>query len=190
MQLADVFNVSNTDAVANGVGGTSLVKILLIYYLLVASNCTENLMSKQTREFINNNRNAQHVIGFMMMYVLIILFNEQLDMRYAFAYAIVGYVLFILSTKVDIHWNIIIVILLFVGYLFDNSNKIRENEIINDASLTPERRIELLHEMSNYRTWVIGCIVVVTIIGTLFYSHKKQEQYGGGYDVFLYFLGK
>ncbi|VBB18437.1 hypothetical protein YASMINEVIRUS_900 [Yasminevirus sp. GU-2018] len=184
MQLSDVFNIPNN------AGGTSLAKILLVYYLLVASNCTENLMSKQTKEFINESRYAQHVIGLMLMFVLITLFNEQLDVRYAFAYAILGYIWFVFSTKLDIHWNMVIVILLFVGYLLDSSSRVRESEIVNDKNLTEQRKEELLRETSVHRTWLAGCVVVVTIVGTLFYSHKKHEQYGGGYDVFVYFLGR
>ena len=126
----------------------------------------------------------------MLLFVLITLFNDHIDTRYCLAYAILGYIWFVFSTKLDIHWNIIIVILLFVGYLLDRSNKIREGEILGDKSLTNERRIELVREMIQYNTWFAGCVGIMTIVGTLFYSHKKRVQYGGGYDVFLYFLGK
>jgi len=185
MVLSDMFVVKGGNS-ANS--STSLAKILLIFYMIVASNCTENLLSKQTRDIINNNRYIQHMIGFMTLFVLITLVSDQIDTRTALIYAILGYIWFVFSTKLDIHWNIAIIILLFIGYMYENSNKIRETDIKNDNSLTDEQKLSLLTEIENTKTWIVGSVIIVTILGTIFYSQKKIEQYGGGYDVFTYFL--
>lgn len=185
MVLSDMFVIKGDNSISSN---TSLAKILLIFYMIVASNCTENLLSKQTREIINNNRYIQHMIGFMTLFVLITLVSDQIDTRSALIYAILGYIWFVFSTKLDIHWNIVIIILLFIGYMYENSNKIRVNEIKTDNSLTNDQKQILLNEIESTQTWIVGSVIIVTILGTFFYSQKKIEQYGGGYDVFTYFL--
>jgi hypothetical protein len=183
MLLSDISNIHGDNT-----SQTSLAKILLIFYILVASNCTENLLSKQTRDIINHNRYIQHMIGFMTLFVLITLVGDQVDTRTAMVYALFGYIWFVFSTKLDIHWNIAIIILLFIGYMYENNTKIRVIEIKNDNSLSESQKLYLLNDIESTNTWIVGSIIIVTILGTFFYSQKKQEQYGGGYDVFTYFL--
>lgn len=183
MNLNELFNIQNINS-----SQTSLAKVLLIFYVLVASNCTDNLMSKQIRQYINENRFVQHIIGFLLMIILVTLVGGIVDTRLAIFYALIGYIWFIFSTKLDIHWNIIIIILLFIGYMYENSMSIRENDINNDPNLTPDQKFIIIQQNNNYKTWIVSSVIFITILGTLFYSHKKHEQYGGGYDVFTYIL--
>lgn len=167
---------------------TSLAKVLLIFYVLVASSTTDNLMSKQIREYINDNRYMQHILGFLTMIVLVTLVGGVVDNRTAIFYAFVGYIWFIFSTKLDIHWNMIILVLLFIGYMIENNMSVRETEIKADKTLTNDQKQKLIKDDMMYKNWIIGSVLMVTIVGTLFYSQKKHEQYGGGYDVFAYIL--
>jgi hypothetical protein len=181
-RLDGLFNIQNiTD------DRTSLVKVLFIFYLLISLDTSPNgLLSKQTKKYIDDNKYVHHVLGFLTMLVLITLVGGDVDTRSAIVYAFVGYIWFVFSTKLDIHWSTIIFALLFIGYLFENSTSIRIKEIQNDESLTKDKKTELIAECTNHRTLIVGGIIIVTVTGTLFYSHKKQEQYGGGYDVFAY----
>lgn len=182
MYYTDHVKCSNNSNALNSIG------ILLLFYLLTASGCTDNLLSKQTRELINNNRYIQHMIGFMTLFVLITLVMNDIDTRTALSYALLGYVWFIFSTKLDIHWNIAIIVLLFIGYMYETDMRQRSNEIRNDNNLNDEQKNNLLKEIEDTNMWIVGSVVIVTILGTLFYSQKKYEQYGGGYDVFSYIL--
>lgn len=166
----------------------NIAEVLLIFYVLVASNYTDNLLGKQMKEYINNNRLIQHVIGFLTMLILVTLIGDVTDTRTAIAYALVAYLWFILSTKLDVQWNIIIIILLFIGYMYENSLGMKEKEIIEDKNLSIEQKDEMIAEQNKYKIWLIGGILLITIIGTFLYSQKKTEQYGGGYDVFTYLL--
>jgi hypothetical protein len=181
--LSDVLTIQG-----EGMNRISIAKILLLFYVLIASGCTENLLPKQTREIIQQNRYVQHLIGFMTLFLLITLVDDAIDTRTALAYALLGYVWFIFSTKVDAHWSIAIILLLFAGYLYEHSMNIRIKEINTDKNLTDLQKTQLLTNITNVKTWIVGSIIMVTILGTLFYSQKKQEQYGGGYDVFAYIL--
>ena|SRR2546430_1502467 len=183
MQITEAFNVQNINS-----SQTSLAQVLLVFYILIASSCTDNLMAKQMREYIKDNKYMQHFIGFLTMIVLVTLVGGIVDTTSAIFYALIGYVWFIFSTKLDIHWNIVILILLFFGYMYENSMRYRENEIKSDKNLSDDEKNKLLESNTRYKNIIVGSVMLITIIGTLFYSHKKHEQYGGSYDVFAYIL--
>jgi hypothetical protein len=162
-----------------------LAKILLIFYLLIASGLTENLMAKQLKEFIISNKIAQHIIGFVTMFSLIIIFGE-IDTKSGLIYAILGYILFIITTKLDLHWNIIILIILIFGYMYENDIDIRENEMMDDKNLTKEKKEEIIERNNRTKLILIGGITIISIIGTIFYSYKKHIQYQNSYDPISY----
>lgn len=183
MQLSETFNIQNIKS-----NHTSIAKVLLVFYVLIASSCTDGLMAKQMREYIKDNKFMQHIIGFLTMIILVSMIGGVVDTRSIIQYALIGYVWFVFSTKLDIHWNIIILSLLFIGFMYENSIEVRETEMRNDESLNDIEKQKILSEDIQVRNWIVGGIIIVTIIGTVFYSHKKHEQYGGGYDVFAYML--
>lgn len=169
-------------------GNFSMAKILLVFYAYIAIGYTDVLMAKQLQEFIRNNRLVQHVFGFIIMVTLITMLEDHIDTRTAIIYATVSYIWFILSTKLDVHWNIIIIILLFLGYMYDNNIKVRNNDILNDPNLSDEKKQELIDENNNTKSCIVWIVSIITIIGTLLYSYKKHCQYGGNYDPILYLL--
>jgi hypothetical protein len=179
--MDDIFNIQSINS-----SQTSLAKVLLIFYVLVASRSTDSLMAKQMRSYIQENRYVQHILGFLVMIILVTLVGGIVDTRSAIVYALVGYIWFIFSTKLDIHWNLVILILLFVGYMYENSMSVREAEIMSDNNLTEEQKNAIIANDNRYKTMIVGAVMIVTVIGTIFYSHKKIEQYGGSYDVLTY----
>ena len=180
MNIFQIDNISNNN--------TSLSKVLLIFYLLIATNFTDNLVSKQLKEYINNNRLVQHFIALLSLLVLITSIGGVVDSRKAILYTIIGYTWFLFTTKLDIQWNIIILLILLYGYLYENSLEKKRITSLNDKSLT-EEDINRIEKNNNYiKSIIVLTAISVTIIGTLFYSNKKQIQYGGGYSFIKYLL--
>lgn len=181
--MEDIFNIHHINSKR-----TSIARVLLIFYLLVASNYTDNLMAKQMKEYLTNNRIAQHIIGFLTLSVLVSLVGGITDTRSVLVYTLIGYVWFTFSTKLDIHWNIIILILLATGYMYENSLIIKEKQILSDPNLTDIQKIDIIKKYNIYKSWIVGSIMTVTLLGTLLYTHKKHVQYGGNYDVVKYLI--
>lgn len=167
---------------------TNVISAFFIFYLLIASGCTENLIAKQTREFIRENRMAQHVIGFLTMLVLISIVGGITDVKNAVTYTIIGYVWFIFSTKLDVQWNMIVLILLFIGYMYENTINQKEQETANDPILDETQKKEVIDNNENIKKWMIGIVFIITVVGTLAYSYKKHNQYGEGYDFVTFML--
>jgi uncharacterized membrane protein len=157
---------------------------LLIFYLLMASNLTENLISNQMREFVRGNRMIQHLIGLMTVIVILTLIDDSLEIRDVAIYGLAIYFGFIITTKCDIHWNIVLVLIIFLGYLYEKDKQQKKKQIIKDKNLTDIEKTKIINEYdTNTIYWVL---IIVAIIGTIFYSDKKQMQYGGGYDPLVY----
>jgi len=173
---------------------TSIAKVILIFYLFAMQDYCNNLIGKPFRRFIDDNRIFQHLIGFLVIFVLLTwetdLFGDRpsLSIRDALIYAVIGYAWVIFSSKLDAHWNIMLFGILIAIYVLDNHFKRQEAEARNDPNLTDSQRIEIIKTNNLYRTWSTASAILVTILGTLLYSTRKSEQYGGSYDILTYIL--
>jgi hypothetical protein len=162
---------------------------LLIFYIISALSRHKTHLSVQLHEYINTNIYVQHIIACATLFILITL-NNKIDTHTGLLYTFIGYAWYILSTKLDLHWNIIIVILLFIGYMMENNNKLKYDNILNDNVLTQEQKKTLINKMDVYNTNLLIFIFCITLIGTIFYNQKKYIQYGHNYDRLVYFFGK
>lgn len=178
----DVLNASNT----------SIAKVVLLYYLLSVSPYTSNLVGKQFQRFIEDNRMAQHSIAFFTLFVLISLESDysgtQLNMIDVCWYALIGYVWFIFTTKLDMHWNAIVLIMLSALYIVDRNMRLQELDAKSDPNMSNDSKLKIINRNNKYRTIGIASLFVATAVGTVLYSNKKVGQYGGSYDMFAYFF--
>ena len=164
----------------------TLSRALLFFYLIVASNFTKNLYSGQLQEYIEKSRVAQHIIGFILMLVVIISFGGVSDITKAIGYTIFAYVLFIFTTKLDIHWNLVILLLLVIGFLYESKIFNREKLLDNDESLGEREKSEIRFQNDTIKIVLLVALVFVTFIGTFLYSNKKITQYGGEFSTIKY----
>jgi hypothetical protein len=180
-------NIDSIDlSKVNGVENFNIVKVLLIFYVLISCNYTDKLMSKQLGKYISDNKPMQHFIGFLAMIVLINIVGGVNDVQTLLFYSIVAYIWFIFSTKLDIHWNLVIIVLLFGGYMYESMIIEKHNKMEKDPNITQKEKDKLMKDHNRNKKILFGALIAITIIGTSLYTYKKQGQYGGGYDFFVY----
>lgn len=172
----------------------SFTSALLVFYVIIASNFTPSLYSKQLQTYVKENRMAQHFIGFTMLLVIIMLFTKETGVDMAIFYAAIGYIWFIFTTKLEIHFNIIIILLLLFGFLYESNLTQRNRNVQNDPNIPQETQQEILTTNSRNKIWFIILILIITGIGTISYINKKDLQYGqtggsNGYNIvsFLFY---
>ena len=166
-----------------------IVKVLLLFYLLVGNSMLQPLLSKQWKEMVEESRIIQHIIGLTTIIALIILLSDgHVSSVNILLYSLIAYVWFLFSTKLDIHWNIIVIVLLLMAYLYENSLKFKELNTTNDKILTEEEKKILQKDNCNRRMYFMIGILLVTIMGVLMYANKKEIQYGGGYSTLNFLL--
>lgn len=165
---------------------SNLSRALLLFYIIIASNFTGDLFSKQLRTYFEENRIAKHLIGFIMMLVVIMLFGGITNTYRALLYAIIGYTWFIFTGKLDIHWNIIILLMMLFGFLYESKLNEEDQNAMKDPNLTVQQKEAVINKNSTYKTYIVLSILGVTAVGTLLYLNKKVEQYGGGFNIVTY----
>lgn len=165
----------------------NILTALLFFYLLIASNFTGGLFSKQLRTYFEESRLAQHIIGFIMLLVIVIIIGNITNIYRAIIYTIIGYIWFIFAGKLDIQWNIIIILLVLFGFLYELQLNNKDKDAINDPNLTQEQKDKIIETNTQYKTYIIVAVLAVTAIGGILYFNKKVGQYGGGqFDLMTY----
>jgi hypothetical protein len=171
---------------------TSFVKPLLYFYAAIGLSLISDLYSGQLIQFIKENRYAKHIIGLIIMMILTMDVAKVNNSKLIFLYSLILYAIFVLSTKVDLKWSIIIITLLLAGSIYEHNMTIKEQESSNDKTLKPVdlQTINKYHDKT--KTVIIMSIILIVIFGLYKYVTKKKTQYGGNFDIdkFVLFSGK
>lgn len=177
-----------TDSIfnSNDVDKFAVARVLLVFYVLLANNYTDNLFSKQMRAYLDENRYAQHLVGFILMLILIMLLGNIKKIENGILISIFLYIWFLLTTKLDIQFSMMIILVLLFAYIYESKLREREEEVKTDVILGMERKESLLRTYNNYKLYMLLCVIVITVTGTILYMDKKDVQYGGSYSFMSY----
>lgn len=165
----------------------SIARIILFTYIIIASQYCSNLFSNGLKTAIQNNRMVQHLILIILIMSLLIICGNPLKLEITNNHqlnvvimSLLIYIWFIMTTKLDLSWNIGILILLTIYFLYEDK-KINDLEFIfQDKNLGSIAKQNMMKKFHDYQKYILISIFGVTIIGTLFYANEKQTQYGGG----------
>lgn len=167
----------------------SIGKILLLTYIIIASSYCSNLFSNGLKNAIETNRYVQHIILIILIMTLMILFGNpfgiQLSSSHTFNIVIITlliYVWFILTTKLDLSWNIGIIILLAIYFLYESKMSNDINLQLKDSLINSETKTNIVNTFIKTNNNVLMGIFGLTVIGTLVYTSEKNVQHGGGFN--------
>lgn len=166
-----------------------LIAVLLLFYIIIANSFTKNLMSHQLTSYIEESRYVQHIIGFIMMLALVMIVGGVNKIEKGIMYALVGYTWFIFTTKLDIQWNVMILLLLLFGFIYESKLEEKENNVLNDISLNDNEKEKIMSDYNSHKLYIIFAIIFLTIVGSTLYVNKKTVQYGGGFDTMKFIFG-
>lgn len=175
----------------------SIGKILLLTYIIVASSSCSNLFSNGLKKAIESNRFVQHIVLILLIMSLMILFGNPFGVELTsndtinlVILTLLVYVWFILTTKLDLAWNLGIIILLAIYFLYESKYTTDLNLQLKDNLVSSEKKTELVNTFVNTNNYLLLSIFGITVIGTLFYGNEKQVQYGGGFSPVSFWFGK
>jgi len=163
----------------------SIGRVLLLTYLFLMSPYTSNLFSNSLKSKIEDSRMAQHLILLILIITLLVMFgnpiNLEVNKNEILNTVIVGfvvYIFFILTTKLNYMYNISILLILVIYFLYE-SHKITEyKNVINDENINNEKKNEILSEYDNINNYLLTGILGITIFGTVMYYNEKRDKYG------------
>ena len=173
----------------------SIGRIILLTYIIISSSYCVNLFSNGLKEALENNKYAQHIILILLIMALMICFgnpfsveitsNQQINVVIM---SLLVYVWFIMTTKLDLAWNIGVLILLTIYFLYESKQISDYNILSKDPLVDVGTKKEILDKYINIQKYLLMTIFGVTVIGTLIYANEKQEQYGGGFSIDKFLL--
>jgi hypothetical protein len=168
----------------------SIGRILLLTYIIIASSYCSDLFSNGLKKAIQENKYAQHIILIILIVTLMFCFGNpfgvQITSNQPFNIIIMSllvYVWFIMTTKLDLTWNIGILILLTIYFLFESKYVADYNVLLKDPIIDNNTKNKLVSTYLSTQKYLLVSIFGVTLVGTLIYANEKREQYGGGFSI-------
>ena len=168
----------------------SIGKVLLLTYIIIASSYCSNLFSNGLKEAIESNRFVQHLVLLLLIMSLLILFGNPFGIELSSSNTVniailtlLIYVWFILTTKLDLAWNIAIIILLAIYFLYESKYTSDLNLQLTDKLVSTETKAQLTNTFIQTNNYILAGLFGITVAGTLFYTSEKQVQYGGGFSL-------
>ncbi len=168
----------------------SIGRIILLTYIIIASSYCTNLFSRGLKESLENNKFAQHLVLILLIMSLMICFGNPFSVKVTtneyfnmIIMSLLVYVWFIMTTKLDLSWNIGVLILLTIYFLYESKQISDYNQVILDSTTSTKAKQDIIDKYNQTQKYVLIGIFGFTLIGTLVYANEKQEQYGGGFSV-------
>ena len=173
----------------------SIGRIVLLTYVILASSYCTNLFSRGLKEAIENNRMAQHLILLILIMTVMTIFGNPLGVQITkneqgnmILMSLLVYVWFIMTTKLDLTWNISILIILTMYFMYESQKVSDYNVMLKDDNLCDEKKKELLDSFNNLQSYLLLLIFGITLTGTYLYANEKKEQVGGSFSYFNFFF--
>lgn len=167
--------------------GYSIISALLLFYLVAANGLNQNLLAKQLQTWIAADRIIQHIVSCILLFVIVLILTK-MSLEASLVYSLIGYGLFILSTKLDLQFNIIVFIILMLGFLYERYLTLKEEQVKEDPILNQEDKQNIISNFANNQFMLVIGTILVTLTGTYVYLHRKQIQYGGSFDYTTFLL--
>lgn len=165
-----------------GKSNISLFSALLIFYIIIANSFTSELYGGQLFDFVKNNRGAKHTFGFITMLVIIMQVAGVTNITRGLAYTLLSYSWFVATTKLSLGWNLGIIILLVLGFIYDK--KMNEQVLLSkeDQALEKSNVKNITRNNKKIKKIIMIILIAITLLGSINYLSTKQIQYGGDFD--------
>jgi len=123
---------------------TDLIKSLAIFYMIIFSNYVANLFTCYQINIITKSKTIQYLLGFFLFYFLVTIISDTAYLEYIppiqkFIYTIGYYLIFIVTTRLNMKIMLTVLLLIFLiyfielnkTYYLEGGNNINKNDLLN-----------------------------------------------------------
>jgi hypothetical protein len=176
----------------------SKLAFLFLAYSVVTGGYITKILSCQLQHALVYNQYLKHVVGFLLIFVFIMLeggwdFDEQENLKapinwsngnsfHSLIYSVGLYLLFVLSSKMQLIPNIMFLSTLLILYIIHTQRKYWSNRQRIEKSL--EETIQIIEKT------LIGGSGILFFYGIYDYIRYQRKQYGSAFRWTIFFLGK
>ncbi len=172
------------------------ISFLFVIYAIIAGGIEKNQLSKQFQKFMNNNNYMKNIMGLLLIFMFIMLeggwdfdINEQNkayvnwssgNCLHTMGYSIFLYIVFILSCKMRLVYNLTFLSMLFLLYVISSQRKYWD--IRNTVSK------DIINIMYKIEKILIIIIPIIFVYGIYDYYLYQKNQYSNKFNLSKFFL--
>ena len=176
----------------------SVISFLFLKFAIIAGGYVTQVIPCQTQRVLENNIFSKHIIGFLLAFAFIMLeggwgFNEELEKSHpdndwsngnaleSMVFALILYLVFLLTAKMKLIPNLILYALLFSLYIFNTQKNYWKNR-----DLITEQQNNTYEKIIDYLIYIS---IAVGVYGIIDYFIYKKKSYGKNFTVFKFLVG-
>jgi hypothetical protein len=134
----------------------------------------------------------KHLFGFFTLLFVVVLNSSLKNRKDIVLKSLVLYIFFILLTKTDYNFLIVILILLGLSYvIFLEKDRLEKHKDNNSSELATEENTEnKINFYENAINIIYIVIILITFVGVLVYMGEKKLEYKKSFNYITFFIGK
>jgi len=191
-------NMSNIDSYLEKNNAIARISFIFVSFLVISGGYADQLLSCSIQKELKNNLLFKHIIGIGLIFMFIMLeggwsfdIDEQNKEDISWSdgnsvdsliYALILYVILLLSSKTRLTYNITFLILLFLVYMINT--KRTYNYKRNLISEEMNKNIMYLEKL------FIIILPIILFIGVTDYYLYKKNEFGKNFSSITFFFGK
>lgn len=167
---------------------------IIVCFIIISGNTVTHILSCQTQKFLTDNVYIKHVIGFLLIFIFIMLeggwsFDDELQNRESvnwsngnsfdtLGYTFILYTLFLLTSKMKLLANMTLLFLLLSIYILNSQRE-----------FLYKRNVIHYKDNIQYNYYIYGltfCAFIVSIFGIYDYYKYQKLEYGDKFDIMLF----
>lgn len=166
------------------------IKSLFVLYLIISGNYLGQLLSCKVQKHFQNNMIIKHLLGFMTLYFFVIFAgNSDQPIWTQMNTTIILYLWFILTTRTDIRYTIVILLSLLGIYIIDSQIKWYKS-LYKDDKNKPKNYHKIIKIFEYAYNGMFLVAVAATLIGFAVYLGEKRFEYEKNWSWKKFFIGK
>ena len=158
------------------------VKGLFLLVLAISGNFIAETLNCKTQKLLSENMYAKHLVSLFILFFSITLFNGEEPLK-IFIKAISIYMLFLLFTRMNLIFTIIVFILLTIYYVsglyLDYYEKESKKEVEKEESNKEfEKYLDKIKKLNKMKEVITKMILIFILIGfTLYFQKQYKDHY-------------
>lgn len=161
--------------------GFDFFRVFLFFNLMQINQ--RKLSNKNLNNLLDENKLLVHFLNFILLLVVIQNLTGIKNPTKLLIYSVILYMLFLLTTKMEIQMVIMFLGLLLALYFYYLANEEKISRIIKDQEIEQKFKDSIINLTEENYTQAIFLFTMFILLGVWLYNERKQEQYQENYNL-------
>jgi len=164
------------------------VKGLFLLVLAISGNFIAETLNCKTQKLLSENMYAKHLISLFILFFSITLFNGEEPLK-IFIKTISIYILFLLFTRMNLMFTIIVFILLTIYYISGLYLEYYIKESEKESEKESDKYLEKIKKLHKTKELITKMILVFILTGFTLYFQKQYNDHHKNWSTTKFIFG-